>query len=228
MKGVKPMSPVILGISGSPVPNSNTDRAVRLILDRVGLESEFIKLSDLEIAPCRACLACVETNECVVEDDGRMLAEKFRRAQVFVLGGYTSYSSLDARTKAFMERMHCLRHQQGLSRGKIGVSVITTASPSGRAGIPPAGETAVSQIGFWMMEEGIVNLGALIILGNVPCIRCSHGDQCEMSGIKMIEGPDATVESVGVRSFESDANLLEAAATLARRIRDTLAAPSTI
>ena len=40
------MSAQILGISGSPVRHSNTDRAVQAVLDATGLESEFIKLSN--------------------------------------------------------------------------------------------------------------------------------------------------------------------------------------
>jgi hypothetical protein len=75
-----------------------------------------------------------------------------------------------------------------------------------------------------MMEEGMVNLGSLIILGNVPCIRCGHGDDCEMSGIKMLAGPDATVESVGVSTFEADAALVQKAEKLARKIRDAVSA----
>ena len=116
------MAATILGISGSPILDSNTDRAVRLILESTGLPVEFIKLSDLSFEPCRACLGCVKTNECVVKDDAPKLAHKFHEARAFVLGGYTPYSSLDARTKAFMERMYCLRHLTGLNRGKIGVS----------------------------------------------------------------------------------------------------------
>ena len=45
----------VLGISGSAIPNSNTDRAVRYILERTGLETEFVKLSELQIAPCIRC-----------------------------------------------------------------------------------------------------------------------------------------------------------------------------
>ena len=216
------MAARVLGISGSPIPNSNTDRAVRHILEHTGLETAFVKLSELDISPCRACLGCVETNECVVEDDGPALAERFRQADAFVLGGFTPYSSLDARTKAFMERMYCLRHQTGLNRGKIGVSVITTACPPGIEGLPPAAETASSQIAFWMMEEGMVNLGSLVVLGNVPCIRCGHGDQCELSGIRMLHGPDATVESVGSRALEDDASLVRSAEELGRKIREAV------
>ncbi len=120
------MTAQVLGISGSPIANSNTDQAVRAVLAHTGLDTEFIKLSDL-------------------------------------------------------------------------------------------------QIGVWMMEEGMQNLGSMIILGNVPCIRCGHGDQCEMSGIKMLSGPDATVASVGVWSFAAQPPLLQAARELGERIRAAVA-----
>ncbi len=221
------MAATILGISGSPVRNSNTDRGVQTVLEASGLESEFIKLSEMTIEPCRACLGCVETNECVVEDDAKGLAEKFRHAKAFVLGGFTPYSSLDARTKAFMERMYCLRHQTGLNKGKIGASVITTAIAPGSAGAPPAADIASQQIGTWMMEEGMVNLGTLVILGNVPCIKCGHGDSCPMTGVKMLHGPDATVASIGVAKFETQAGLVERARDLGKKIGDAVRTAAT-
>lgn len=213
------MAVQVLGISGSPIPDSNTDRAVDYILTQTRLVTEFVKLSDLEIAPCRACLECVRGNRCVVHDDAQALAEMFHEAPAFVLGAYTPYSSLDARTKAFMERMYCFRHRIGGNAGKFGASVITTACPPEATGLPPAAETAASQIGFWMMEEGITNLGSMVLLGNVPCVRCGYGDQCSLSGIKMIHGPDATVASVGIHSFEDEQRVLQAAQGLAEKIR---------
>lgn len=217
------MNGTILGISGSPIPNSNTDRAVQYILEATGMEYEFVKLSTLTMEPCRACLGCKENNTCVVRDDARELAEKFRAAPAFVLGAFTPYSSLDARTKTFMERMYCLRHQTGLNAGKIGVSVITSAAPPGIEGLPPAAETAASQIMFWMMEEGMRNMGSMTILGNVPCIRCGHGDECGMTGITMLYGADATVASVGVKTFEGEATLMDQARDLGWKLRDALA-----
>ena len=144
------MSAEVLGISGSPVPNSNTDRAVKQILEHTGLMTEFVKLSELDMSPCHACLGCVQDNECVVRDDGRDLARRFREAKAFVLGAFTPYSSLDARTKTFMERMYCFRHRIGGNARKFGAAVITTACPPGAEGLPPAAETATSQIAFWM------------------------------------------------------------------------------
>ncbi len=213
------MSTEVLGISGSPIPNSNTDRAVQEVLKQTGLETEFVKLSDLDFSPCRACLGCVNSNECVVDDDAQGLAQKFRAVPAFVLGGYTPYSSLDAWTKAFMERMYCSRHIIGGNVGKLGVAVVTTACRPGVPNLPPASETALGQLGLWMMMEGMENLGSLVVEGNVPCIRCGHGDACELSGLKVIHGLEATVESVGVRAFEQDEAALATAKELGEKLR---------
>ncbi|NLY01477.1 MAG: flavodoxin family protein [Rhodopirellula sp.] len=216
------MSVRVLGISGSPIPGSNTDRAVQAVLKHTGLETQFIKLSDLEISPCRACLGCKQSNQCVVQDDGRSLAGFFRQVPAFVLGAYTPYSSLDARTKIFMERMYCFRHQIAGNAGKVGASVITTACPPGDPNLPAAAETARTQIRYWMMEEGMTDLGSLIVQGNVPCIRCGHGDDCSVSGIRMLYGPEATVASVGVKTFEDDGWLATAAKALGEKIRQAV------
>jgi multimeric flavodoxin WrbA len=219
LKEYEPMSVQVLGVSGSPILDSNTDRAVKRILEETGLRTQFVKLSELEFSPCRACLGCVNSNQCVVADDARELAEQFRDAPAFVLGGYTPYSSLDARSKAFMERMYCHRHRYGRNSGKVGVSVITTACAPGMANLPAAAETAAAQVAFWMMEEGMENLGSMIVHGNVPCIRCGRGDACPMSGIQMLFGPEATVESVGVNTFEENPSLLRQARELGEKIR---------
>lgn len=109
----------ILGISGSPIPNSNTDRVVQAVLDASGLEAKFVKLSALHVGPCRACKACVEDNLCKVQDDFPALALKVEAAQALVIGGYTPYGMLDAFTKAFLERLWSMRHVENLNQGKI-------------------------------------------------------------------------------------------------------------
>ena len=92
----------VIGVSGSPIKNSNTDRAVKAVLEATGAETEFIKLKDYTVAPCQACLGCVETNVCVIKDDGIELAEKVKSADALIIGGFTPYSTLDSRTKAFI------------------------------------------------------------------------------------------------------------------------------
>ncbi len=212
----------VLGVSGSPVKNGNTDRALKAVLEATGLETEFVKLADYTVAPCAACLGCVKTNRCVIQDDGILLAEKVKEADALVIAGYTPYSSLDSRTKAFIERLYPLRHNNGYMAGKPGAAVITSAVPEDNKQLPPAGEMGVNAVMFYMMEEGMRFVGALKIEGTIPCVRCGFGDPCKMSGIKMLHGPEATVESVGARTFESQPLSVAAAKELGGKIAEAL------
>ena len=47
MKGETTMQAQIIGISGSPIKNSNTDRLIQAVLESSGLKSEFVKLSKI-------------------------------------------------------------------------------------------------------------------------------------------------------------------------------------
>ncbi len=214
----------VLGVSGSPVKNSNTDRAVKAVLEASGAETEFIKLKDYTVAPCQACLGCVETNVCVIKDDGIELAEKVKGADALVIGGFTPYSTLDSRTKAFIERLYPLRHKHGFLVGKAAACVITTAVPRGAEGLPPAGDMGVNAIQFFAMEEGMDYMGDVMLDENVPCVKCGYGDECSMSAVKMLYGADATVESVGIRCLEDQETALRGATELGQKIGSALTA----
>lgn len=212
----------VLGVSGSPICDGNTDRAIKIVLDATGLETEFVKLVDFKVAPCIACLGCVKTNRCVINDDGILMAEKAKEADALVIGGFTPYSTLDSRTKAFIERLYPLRHTHGFMKGKPGGAVITSAVPCGNETLPPAGEMGVNAVQFYMMEEGMNFLGAVKILGNVPCVKCGNGDECGMSGLKMIYGSSATVDSVGINVLEEQPEVMRGARELGEKIARTL------
>jgi len=76
----------------------------------------------------------------------------------------------------------------------------------------------VNAIQFYMMEEGMEFVGALKLQGNVPCIRCGFGDECKLSGIRMLYGPMATVDSVGIKRFEQLPLQVEGARELGRKL----------
>jgi multimeric flavodoxin WrbA len=164
----------------------------------------------------------VKTNRCVIKDDGILLAEKAKAADALVIAGFTPYSTLDSRTKAFIERLYPLRHQKGFMAGKPGAAVITSCVPEENKQLPPAAEMGVNAVFFYMMEEGMQFLGALKLQGNVPCIRCGFGDECRMSGVKMLYGPMATVDSVGVMHFERQSTAIQGAQELGRKIGEAL------
>lgn len=201
----------VLGVSGSPIKNSNTDRALQIVLEATGAKkTEFIKLSDYTVAPCNACLSCTGTNRCIIKDDGIALAEKAYKADALVIAGYAPYSSLDSRSKTFIERLYPLRHKHGLMEGKPGAAIITCAIPPGTEGMPAAAENGIQAVQNYMMEEGMVFVGGVSVLGNVPCVKCGDEGQCRMSGLKMIHGSEATVESTGINTLEENQDTVAA------------------
>ncbi len=212
----------ILGVSGSPIKNSNTDRALHMALQATGMETEFVKLTECDIEPCLACLECLDTNECVIGDDGNKLAEKARHADGLIIAGFTPYSSIDARCKAFMERLYPLRHKYGLMQGKPGGAIVTCAIPEDCPGLPNACQNGIEAVQAYMMEEGMNFQGGVKILGNVPCLTCGYGDECATSGLKMIFGPEASLDSVGLSSFENQQEALRQVEELGANIRNVL------
>lgn len=182
------MQPQIIGLSGSPIKNSNTDRLVQAILDSSGLSTEFVKLSKIQVRPCMACIGCKKDNVCKVKDDFPDLAEKVRKAGAVVVGGYSPYGAVDGFTKAFLERLFSLRHQNGLNRGKLAV-VVTTGIGRGAPGL----EEASNQIAHALNLEGMQVLGQLKVTGNPECMVCGYGETCPMSALPWIFGEDTKV-----------------------------------
>ena len=175
------MSLKILGVSGSPIPNSNTDRAVKAVLESSGLQSEFVKLSDITVRPCRACKRCVDDNICKQEDDFQELAKKLREADVLVIGAYCPYANVDAFTKAFLERLWSMRHVKNLNEGKLGVIVVTGLTL-------PRSKQVSDSIAKEMRMENMEVVDTISIKGNLPCLTCGHGSECKMSGIPLLFG----------------------------------------
>lgn len=208
----------ILGISGSPVDNSNTDRTLLALLEASGLEYEMVKLVDYRVEPCHACLACVDSNSCVLPDDGNKLMEKVLEADALVVAGWTPYSSLDARTKGFLERLYPLRHKKGLLRGKPAAAIITSAADEDSASLYHAAEAGVSAIRSFMLMEGMTYLGDVRVVGNMPCIKCANVDTCSMSGIKVLHGPEATLDSIKIQKVEDQALCMDDARRLGRAL----------
>lgn len=211
------MNPQIIGISGSPIKNSNTDRLIRAVLESSGLSFEFVKLSSINIRPCIACLGCKKDNICKVKDDFPQLAEKVKKAGAIVVGGYTPYGSVDGFTKAFLERLFSLRHQNGLNRGKFAVTVATGI---GRGA--PGVEEASKQIAHALSLEGMSVLGELKITGNPECMVCGYGQTCPMSALPWIFGDDTTVTPEKFSNVEDQTDTWNLAAALGKEIAQKL------
>ena len=162
----------VLGISGSPVKNSNTDKLVKAILEATGAEAEFIKLSDITVGPCIACRKCAYTNVCVLDDDFKWLSGKVLEARALVIGSPVMYRAASAFTKSFIERLYSFRHVKLLTQGKIGASVA----------VGEVGAEGVTQfLSDVMMMSGMEVAGSMTALGDPGCFNCGPGETCQYS-----------------------------------------------
>jgi multimeric flavodoxin WrbA len=211
------MKPQVIGISGSPIKNSNTDRAVQAVLNHTGLETEFIKLSKCKVQPCIACLGCTADNICKVKDDFQEIAEKVKNAGAIVVGGYPPYGTVDAFTKAFLERLFSLRHQNGINRGKLAVTVVTAI---GRGA--PGLDEASDQISQALTMEGMEVLGQLKVVGNPECMVCGFGQTCSMSALPWIFADDTEVTPEKFCQVENQQETWQQAEKLGKEITERL------
>ncbi|MCX9013349.1 MAG: flavodoxin family protein [Candidatus Methanoperedens sp.] len=159
----------VLGISGSPTKDSNTDTLVKAILEATGAETEFVKLSDIKVGPCIACMKCVHTNECIINDDFKWLSKKVMEADAIVLGSSTFYGAASAFTKAFVERLYSKRHVKLLTGGKLAATVAV-------------GVAAEKMVGEWLgnglRAGGMDIVGGMTAKGTPCCFVCGPGETC--------------------------------------------------
>lgn len=159
----------VIGISGSPTKNSNTDALVKAILDATGAETEFVKLSSIKVGPCIACMKCVQTNECIINDDFKWLSKKVMKADAIVVGSSTFYGAASAFTKAFIERLYSKRHVKLLTGGKLAATVAV-------------GVAAEKIVGEWLGNAlragGMEIVGSMTAKGTPCCFVCGPGETC--------------------------------------------------
>ena len=208
----------VLGISGSPIKNSNTDRLVKTILDATLIESEFVKLSKINVKPCFACKKCVPDNICKVKDDFQELSEEIKKAKVLVIGSYTPYGQIDAFTKALLERFWSLRHVNNLLKGKLCATVITGLTPNA---LDQVNRSLAAELREY---ERMDLIGQLTVKGNLPCLTCGEGDGCQMSAVKIMYGPDAKTSDFGYSRVEDQKEIWEEAVRIGRLIGERLQA----
>jgi multimeric flavodoxin WrbA len=155
---------------------------------------------------------------CKQIDDWQSIADRVLDARALVIGGYSPYGSLDARTKAFMERMYCFRHQKALSKGKLGVAVVVGINENGI----PGAENAAKQITQFMEMEQMVVLGQVAATGNVPCLSCGYGVDCPTSAVPWIFGKVDSITDDMFQRIEDQPEVAEFATHLGREIGQRL------
>jgi multimeric flavodoxin WrbA len=101
----------VLGIAGSPRRAGNTDLLLAEVMKGAASRSAEVKtiiLSNLEIAPCQHCDACLETGRCKIEDDMQMVYDELGQADRIVLASPIQFMGVTAQAKAMIDRCQAL------------------------------------------------------------------------------------------------------------------------
>ncbi len=141
----------VLGLSASARSWGNTDILVTLVLRgaaQEGAETRFVKLTDLDLGPCRGCMACVFRDRDCVQDDrlGELLAA-MRWADAVVLGSPCYVLGATAAVKNLHDRMIRFGMRREFA-GRPGVAVAA-------AGVPGWEPLVLSQVALFFLFLGM-------------------------------------------------------------------------
>jgi multimeric flavodoxin WrbA len=100
----------ILGISGSPRHDSNSDAVVLNVLKgarQEGAGTQIIRLRELDFSPCTGCEACHDTDVCpALDDDMQHVLERVKECRGLVTCTPTHNFNCSALMKAFIDRLN--------------------------------------------------------------------------------------------------------------------------
>jgi len=163
----------IIGISGSPIIDGNTDRMTKAILEKSGRETEFINLSKLKFFPCRGCAHnCATTAMCGVKDELHPYLKDIRDAEALVISSPRHHGDMTAWMYSFFSRLWCFLHENNSLKNKpvilisVGVKDIAKGRETFRASM-------IKEHKFDVLGE--INYNSL----NFPCLTCGAGDYCK-------------------------------------------------
>lgn len=98
----------IIGLTASPHKNGNTAWAVETILDGAkerSAETRSWYFSDLNIKPCKGCLACVKSDRCAIDDDMQQLYAALQKSDALILGSPVYMGQMSGQAKIFTDRL---------------------------------------------------------------------------------------------------------------------------
>ena len=153
----------VLVISTSLRAKSNSDiLAERLIAgaEDAGHKVEQISLKGKELKFCIGCLACQETQQCVLKDDAVWIAEKVKEAETLVLVTPVYYYEMSGQMKTLLDRLNPLYPSDYKFRN---VYMLTTAAEDEEF-VP---EKAVSGLQGWVDCFEHAELADTLFLGGI-------------------------------------------------------------
>ncbi len=98
----------VLVISSSPRKDGNSDllcHEFAAAARKAGAQVEEVALRDLDVAPCRACYGCWNTQQCVLRDDMGALLERIAAADALCVASPVYFGLPCGQVKVMIDRL---------------------------------------------------------------------------------------------------------------------------
>lgn len=157
------MSKKVLVISTSLRKNSNSETLADAFLAGAkasGNQVEKISLRGKKIAFCQGCLACQNTQKCVIEDDAVTIAAKMKEADVITFATPIYYYEMSGQMKTMLDRANPLFSSNYAFRD---IYMLTTAAEDGNE-VP---EKAINGLQGWIDCFEKAHLAGSVFAGGV-------------------------------------------------------------
>ena len=188
----------VLGLVASYRKMGNTEALVRLALkaaEAEGAETEMIRLTDLEIKPCKGCMACLFKGErCAIDDDMPGLIDAITSSDGIIVGAPTYVLGPPGIIKMVIDRLVELLHPDRMralwTRRRAGGILSVATEPDKWAsftlpllklfcyacGAPPVdwGITAASGPGEVLVDEKAISMAERV---GVSVVRALRGEE---------------------------------------------------
>ena len=114
----------VLMINGSPKANGNTALALQemtKVFASYGVQCECVQVGHLNVRGCLACMSCVKTGKCAIDDVVNELADKLRECDGLVIASPVYYAAANGTLVSVLDRLfYSSRFDK---RMKVGASV---------------------------------------------------------------------------------------------------------
>lgn len=121
----------VFAVNGSARKDGNTAILIKYVLNELekeGIKTEFVQLSDLKLEGCKACYKCFENKDgrCSrKKDDMNFLIDKMAESDGIILGSPTYFGNVSSEMKALIDRAGLVgRANDDMFKQKVGAAVV--------------------------------------------------------------------------------------------------------
>lgn len=123
----------VTGFNCSPRKDGNTSRMIKTVLsvlEKHGIETEFVQVGGIDMHTCRACGKCKENmdGKCIYNDDPlNEFSAKMVESDGIIIGSPTYFADLSAEAKILIDRVgySCGTKEGNPLKRKVGAAVVS-------------------------------------------------------------------------------------------------------